>query len=123
MGFNDKSIDWIKCMFTSGKSSVLLNGTPGRKFLCKCGVRQGDPLSPLFSILAADLLQVAINDAFRQGLIHLPSLRADQEDYPVIQYVDDTILIMPACPLQENTIKGILLDYVSSIGLKINFHK
>ena len=33
------------------------------------------------------------------------------------------ILAMPACPLQATTIKNILSDYATSIGLKINFHK
>ena len=69
MGFNDKWLGWIKCIFASGKSAVLLNGVLGRHFHCKCGVRQGDPLSPLIFVLAADLLQAAINDAFAKDLI------------------------------------------------------
>ena len=44
-------------------------------------------------------------------------------EYPVIQYADDTILVMPACLQQALTMKGILIDYASSIGLRINFHK
>lgn len=123
MGFNDKWLGWIRSLFTSGKSSVLLNGVPSRQFFCKCGVRQGDPLSPLIFVLAAYLLQAAINEAFRQGKINLPFPRQNQNDYPVVQYADDTILIMPACPAQALLIKDILTDYASSIGLKINFHK
>jgi hypothetical protein len=42
---------------------VLLNGVLGRKFHCKPGVRQGDPLSPLIFVFSADLLQAAINKA------------------------------------------------------------
>lgn len=102
---------------------MLLNGVPGRQFHCRSGVRQGDPLSPLIFVLAADLLQAAINDAFRQGRLQLPFPCAGQNDYPVIQYADDTILVLPACPRQATLVKGILTDYATSIGLKINFQK
>ena len=41
----------------------------------------------------------------------------------MIQYADDTILILPACTQQALIVKDSLTDYASSIGLKINFHK
>lgn len=112
----------LTAFFSSGKSSVLLNSTPGRQFLCKCGVRQGDPLSPLIFVLAADLLQAAINDAFTRGLLQLP-IPVPDNDYPVIQYADDTIVIMPAELDQAEHMKKILQDYALSVGLYINFHK
>ena len=40
MGFDDRWLCWVKCIFSSGKSAALLNGVPGRQYLCKCGVRQ-----------------------------------------------------------------------------------
>ena len=123
MGFDDRWLGWMETIFGSGVSSVLLNGVPGRKFKCKCGVRQGDPLSPMIFVLAADLLQAAINDAYTQGLLELPIPRENAGDFPVVQYADDTILVMQACPTQAARMKLILEDYAASVGLKINFHK
>ena len=48
LGFPDRCLQWVSLILNSGTSSIILNGVPGKQFKCKCGVRQGDPLSPLF---------------------------------------------------------------------------
>lgn len=54
------------------------------------GVRQGDPLSPLLFALGADLLQSVINKAHQRGVLSLPILVSNDDNFHVIQYADDT---------------------------------
>src|ERR1044072_4129781 len=66
-GFNEKWRSWVSELLASGSSSMLLNGVPRQQFRCKRGVRQGDPLSPLLFVLAADLLQSILNAMLASG--------------------------------------------------------
>lgn len=121
-GFDSKWLGWIEKIFTSASSSVLLNGVPRKSFYCKRGVRQGDPLSPLLFVLGADLLQSVINSAYQHNVISMPIPTPDN-DFPIVQYADDTLLFLSASSNELFSLKAILNTFASSTGLKINFEK
>jgi hypothetical protein len=86
-------------------------------------VRQGDPLSSLIFVLAADLLQAILNKAMSQQLLSPPISRAACLDFPVIQYANDTLVIMKANASELICLKSILQTFTDSTGLKVNFNK
>ena len=106
----------------SGSSAILLNEVLGKKFNCRRGVRQGDPLSPLLFVLAAELLQVIMNRASSLGLLRRPIPQPD-EDFPIVQYADDSLLIMEADARQLYFLKGILHSFSKSTVLRVNYCK
>lgn len=123
MGFGEVYLSWIKNILHTASTSIILNGVPGKSIKCRRGVRQGDPLSPLLFVATAELLQIAINKAWQDGILSTPLDNSYGQSYPILQYADDTLLIMPADMDEINSLKNILQTFSSSTGLKINYHK
>jgi hypothetical protein len=80
-------------------------------------------LSPLLFVLVAGLLQTIINSAMHRGILNLPIKERCGSDFPIVQYVDDTLLIMEACSRQLFALKALLNTFADSTGLRVNYHK
>jgi hypothetical protein len=57
------------------------------------------------------------------GILKRPINAGYTIDFPIVQYVDDTLLMMEACPLQFFALKGILNIIAESTRLKVNYSK
>ena len=117
-GFPSLWCDWMDALFHSSSSAVLLNGVPGRWFRVRCGLRQGDPISPYLFLIVADVLQRLIrqDDVLRHPL--LPGAPA-----VVLQYADDTLIIARADKDGAVRLRQILDQFAAATGLIINFTK
>lgn len=73
--------------------------------------------------MATDLLQSIINEANNRQIINHPISDTFGGDYPIIQYADDTIIIMLADTPQLLTLKALLRSFADSTGLRLNFAK
>jgi hypothetical protein len=110
-------------IMNSCTSSILLNGVPGKIFHCRRSVRQGDPLSPLLFVLVVDLLQSIINSAAQNGILNLQLPQRCGNEFPIVQYVGDTLLFMEACPKQLLALKALLNTFANSTKLRVNYQK
>lgn len=96
---------------------------PIKNFHSRRGVRQADPLSPLLFILVVELLQYIINKATCMGILLTPIMSHNQYEFPIIQYVDPTLIVMKASQWELFCMKGILHSFSELICLKVNYNK
>lgn len=118
-GFDDRWRRWVANVLTSGKTSVMLNGVPGRWLQCRRGLRQGDPLSPYLFIIIADVLQRLIQQASREGLLRHPI--SSDCTCPVLQYADDTLILVQGDTDSMRALKAILEKFSLATGLACNW--
>lgn len=64
-----------------------------------------------------------MNNAKAEGLLNLPIPLSYSQDFPILQYADDTLVILEGCEIQLQHLKAILQDFAASTGLKVNYGK
>nr|XP_051205130.1 uncharacterized protein LOC127318698 [Lolium perenne] len=62
-----------------------------------------------------------VNIAYREGILAAPIPVGN--DFPIIQYADGTIIVLPAEKVQLDAFKSILDQYAAFTSLKVNYNK
>lgn len=88
-----KWCSWIRKCIGLASFSVMINGVLVGYFGCSCGLRQGDPLSPLLFLLVVDVLGGMLDMAVGVGMLEGFSVGSGNVVVSHLQYADDTLIM------------------------------
>ena len=110
-------------LVSSAFFSILVNGSPSNPFNASRGIRQGDPLSPLLFIIAAEGLGRMLKSRRAANKIQGLSLIAWMDPQTHQQFVDDNMLMGPSSVHEARGIKESLNTFLEARSLEINKEK
>ena len=115
--FGTQFIKWIKTCYTIVSSCVLNNGFITDLFDIRCGVRQGDPLSPLLFILAIEVLACRIReDKGIKGIL------INEEEIKLTLFADDMTCFLRDIASYHRLLATLQIFYKFS-NLRVNDDK
>ncbi|GJW54869.1 RNA-directed DNA polymerase, eukaryota [Tanacetum coccineum] len=123
-GFGNKWRGWIRGCLQSTKASVLVNGSPTKKFSFHRGLRQGDPLSSFLYILVMESLYVSFQRLIDQGMFD-PIFVGKDNVVPIshLFYADNDMFIGKWSCSNVNVLMMMFSYFFLASGLKVNVHK
>lgn len=122
LGFNLDWRRWMKVCVALGSISVLVNGSPTADFSVKKGLRQGDPLAPFLFLVIVEGLAGLVRSAVDKGVLVGYKVN-DHISFPLLQFVDDTILLCEASRPNLWAIKAIFSSFELVSEQRVNFSK
>ena len=116
-GFGPKFCNWIKIIYTEGKSCITNNGHLSETFEIERSTRQGDPISPMVFILGLEILLINIrSDDNIRGIV------IENNELKLTAYADDASYFMKDKVAAEFLLQKV--EIFSKIsGLQINRSK
>lgn len=120
-GFGKKWIKWVSILLQSATTKILVNSVPGRSIAHACGLRQGDPVSPLLFVIAMDALTAIFGKALEEGVIS--TYRGISAWQRISIYADDVALFIYPTHTDLSFIKQALDMFGEASGLRVNYMK
>ena len=108
-------------LLKTSNSSIMINGILGNKIQSKCGLRQGDSLSPLLFNLAINVFATIIKKAVGNGSLGCVENKISHYRLSVLQFVDDVLLFTSHLPNHVITLKFILYSFELLSSLSFSF--
>jgi hypothetical protein len=116
MGFDRRWIFLIMQCITTVRYSVIVNGEPVGSIRPSRGLRQGDPLSPYFFLLCAEVLSSLLHHAARLGALPgVPTSRGGPKINHLF-FADDSLLFCRACSEDWVFLTALLETYEKGSG-------
>ena len=113
-GFVCKWLSWISILLRTATTKVIVNGIPGRSFQHMQGLRQGDHVSPLLSVIAMDVLSKIMMKVVDSGV---------SATHTVSIYADDVAMFVKPSEVDVRFVREALKMFGDASGLKINYNK
>ncbi|XP_074265128.1 uncharacterized protein LOC141587553 [Silene latifolia] len=120
MKFPFTFVDLIMNCVTTVSYEVLINGSPGKSFTPKAGIRQGDPLSSYLFALCTEVLSQLLCSAQDKKLIKGIRISRDAPPISHLLFADDSIFFLDARASDCVALMTLLTQYGDASGQRIN---
>lgn len=97
MDFSNKLRGWIKWCLSSGRASILVNGSATKEFDIKMGVRQDDPISSFLFILVMEGLNIAMKKLVIKTYIKVSFFQMKMLVFPTL-CMQMMLYLLVSCP-------------------------